>query len=240
MRVGVIGAAGRMGQAACEAISGESDLELVAQLERADAVSDVVETKCDVVVDFTVADSARENLIALADAGIDVVVGTTGFAETDLQRFDKAFTKSRCLIVPNFAIGAVLMMRFAEMAAPYFETAEVLELHHELKRDAPSGTALETANRMAAAGDAGNITPEETEVLPGARGAQGPGGIRVHSVRLKGLVAHQEVLLGTTGQSLSIRHDAYDRSAFMPGVLLAVRNISSLPNGITVGLDALL
>jgi 4-hydroxy-tetrahydrodipicolinate reductase len=142
-------------------------------------------------------------------------------------------------VAPNFAIGAVLMMRFAELAAPYFETAEVIELHHDEKLDAPSGTAMLTLERMAAASSDWAPDPTTKTVVEGARGGAGPAGIRVHSVRLRGLVAHQEVLLGTTGQSLSIRHDSYDRTSFMPGVLLAVRAVGERP-GLTVGLDTLL
>jgi 4-hydroxy-tetrahydrodipicolinate reductase len=144
-----------------------------------------------------------------------------------------------CVIAPNFAVGAVLMMRFAELAAPWFETAEVVELHHDNKVDAPSGTAMLTVERMAEASGRWGENPTRTEVLPGARGGVGPAGIRVHSVRLRGLVAHHEVLLGTTGQSLSIRHDSYDRSSFMPGVVLAVKSVADHP-GVTVGLDTLL
>ncbi len=143
------------------------------------------------------------------------------------------------MIAPNFAIGAVLMMRFAELAAPYFETAEIIELHHDHKLDAPSGTAMLTAERMAAASGQWAPDPTQTEVLEGARGGKGPADIRVHSVRLRGMVAHQEVMLGTTGQTLSIRHDSYDRVSFMPGVLLAVKAVADRP-GVTIGLDALL
>jgi len=142
-------------------------------------------------------------------------------------------------VAPNFAIGAVLMMRFAELAAPYFETAEIIELHHDQKVDAPSGTAMHTAERMAARSADWGADPTTKTVVEGARGGSGPGGIRMHSVRLRGLVAHQEVLLGTAGQSLSIRHDSYDRASFMPGVVLAVKAVASHP-GVTVGLDALL
>ena len=143
------------------------------------------------------------------------------------------------MIAPNFAIGAVLMMHFAALAAPWFETAEIIELHHDAKVDAPSGTAMLTAERIAAASDRWAPDPTTTEVVEGARGGRSPGGIPIHSVRLRGLVAHQEVLLGTTGQSLSIRHDSYDRSSFMPGVLLAVKAVADRP-GLTVGLDTLL
>ena len=143
------------------------------------------------------------------------------------------------IIAPNFAIGAVLMIRFAEMAAPFFDSAEIIELHHDNKVDAPSGTAMHTAERIAAASSDWAKDPTTTETIPGGRGAEGPAGIRVHSVRLRGLVAHQEVLLGTTGQTLSLRHDSIDRTSFMPGVVLAVKAISDLP-GLTVGLDAVL
>src|SRR4029450_13427144 len=156
-----------------------------------------------------------------------------------LARLRASFSKSNCLVAPNFAIGAVLMMRFAELAAPWFETAEVIELHHDEKLDAPSGTAVRTVERMAQGSDAWGADPPRTETITGARGAAGPGGIHVHSVRLAGLVAHQEVLLGTTGQSLSIRHDSYDRTSFMPGVVLAVKAVQDRP-GLTLGLDPLL
>jgi 4-hydroxy-tetrahydrodipicolinate reductase len=167
------------------------------------------------------------------------VVGTTGLGDADYDELRGAFTTSNCVVAPNFAIGAVLMMRLAEIAAPFFESVEIIELHHEAKKDAPSGTAMLTVERIAAASSEWTPDPTTVEVVPGARGAKGPGGIAVHSVRLKGLVAHQEVLFGTTGQSLSIRHDSYDRSSFMPGVLLAVKRVAERP-GVTVGLDALL
>ena len=190
-------------------------------------------------VSASVVEAARNNLEYLAANGIHAVVGTTGFNTDDYAHLRSLFTTSNCLIAPNFAIGAVLMMRFAEIAAQYFETAEIIELHHDQKVDAPSGTAMLTAERMAAASGDWTQDPTETTVLPGARGGVGPAGIPVHSVRLRGLVAHQEVLLGTTGQSLSIRHDSYDRSSFMPGVLLGVKHIAKVP-GLTIGLDTLL
>jgi 4-hydroxy-tetrahydrodipicolinate reductase len=192
-----------------------------------------------VVVDFTQLVPARENLAWLADHGIHAVVGTTGFTDDDYARFGEIFTRSNCVIAPNFAIGAVLMMRFAEMASPYFESAEIIEWHHDQKTDAPSGTAMLTAERMAAASSSWNPDPTTTEVLPGARGAKGPAGIPVHSLRVKGMVAHQEVILGTTGQTLIVRHDSYDRDSFMPGVVLAVKLVGERP-GVTVGLDTLL
>jgi 4-hydroxy-tetrahydrodipicolinate reductase len=192
-----------------------------------------------VAVDFTQLQAARSNLRWLAEHGVHAVVGTTGFADDDLDTFREWFQSSNCVIAPNFAIGAVLMMRFAELAAPYFETAEIIELHHDQKIDAPSGTAMHTLNRMAAASDEWAPDPTKNEVVDGSRGGKGPGGITVHSVRLRGLVAHQEVLLGTMGQTLTIRHDSYDRSSFMPGVLLAVKAVGGRP-GVTIGLESLL
>jgi 4-hydroxy-tetrahydrodipicolinate reductase len=193
----------------------------------------------DVAVDFTAASAARENLDWCAEHGVHAVVGTTGLADHDIAHLRERFRDSNCIVAPNFAIGAVLMMRFAELAAPYFDTAEIIELHHDKKVDAPSGTALLTASRMAAASADWGSDPTTAEPLAGARGALGPAGIHVHSVRLRGLVAHQEVLLGTTGQTLTLRHDSYDRASFMPGVLLAVKAVAARP-GVTVGLEALL
>ena len=258
IRVGVFGAAGRMGATVCRRCSAIPRSELVAAVDplhagidlrsaaRVDSdlqvaadASALVAAGAEVVVDFTVLDAARENLAFLAEHGIHAVVGTTGFTDEDLERIGASFTTSNCLIAPNFAIGAILMMRFAELAAPWFETAEVIELHHDKKVDAPSGTAMHTVERMAAASSDWAADPTTTETLPGARGAEGPAGIRVHSVRMRGMVAHQEVLLGTTGETLSIRHDSYDRSSFMPGVLLGVKRVAERP-GLTVGLDALL
>jgi 4-hydroxy-tetrahydrodipicolinate reductase len=175
----------------------------------------------------------------LADHGIHAVVGTTGFTQDDFSDLRERFTRCNCVIAPNFAIGAVLMIRFAELAAPFFDTAEIIELHHDQKIDAPSGTAMHTAERMAAASDKWAPDPTTDHTIEGSRGAHGPAGIPVHSVRLRGMVAHQEVLLGTTGQTLTIRHDSYDRSSFMPGVMLAVKRVAELP-GLTVGLDKVL
>ncbi|MCU1461062.1 MAG: 4-hydroxy-tetrahydrodipicolinate reductase [Acidimicrobiales bacterium] len=258
-RVAVFGAGGRMGSTVCRAVAAEPGLELVAAIDPHHAGLDLRQVagvegsglqvlrdpagigsvEPDVAVDFTRIDAARENLQWCATSGVHAVVGTTGFSDDDLERLRATFTSSNCFIAPNFAVGAVLMMRFAELAAPYFETAEIIELHHDKKVDAPSGTAMLTAERMArASGDWGK-DPTEQEVLPGARGGAGPADIRIHSVRLRGLVAHQEVLLGTTGQSLSIRHDSYERTSFMPGVMLAVKAVADRP-GVTVGLDTLL
>jgi 4-hydroxy-tetrahydrodipicolinate reductase len=202
-------------------------------------VESLVRAEAQVAIDFTHLDAARSNLHWCAANGIHAVVGTTGFTPADYDDLATRFNRSNCFIAPNFAIGAVLMMRFAELAARYFETAEIIELHHDQKVDAPSGTALLTAERMAAQSQDWGPDPTTKEVVPGTRGGTAPGGIRIHSVRLRGLVAHQEVLLGTAGQSLSIRHDSYDRASFMPGVLLAVKSVADHA-GITVGLDALL
>ena len=258
-RIGVCGAGGRMGATVCQAVVDDPGLELVGAVDPHHAGFELSEVTgvavhgvqvgpgiqsfdgldLDVVVDFTQVDAARENLTWLADHGVHAVVGTTGFTDEDYERFAAMFLRSNCVIAPNFAIGAVLMMRFAEMAAPYFETAEVVEYHHDEKVDAPSGTAMLTVERMAAASDEWNADPTTNEVVDRARGGKGAGGIPVHSIRLKGMVAHQEVLLGTTGQSLTIRHDSYDRASFMPGVVMAVKAIPDHP-GLTVGLGNLL
>lgn len=260
IRVGVFGAAGRMGSTVCAAVAADPELELVAAvdpyhagidlqqlgiegtgLQVAGTADALVPAKAQVAVDFTVVDAARSNLEWCADHGVHAVVGTTGFTDDDIARLHQRFggVHANAVIAPNFAIGAVLMMRFSEIAAPYFETAEVIELHHDQKIDAPSGTAMLTAQRMADASSDWAPDPTEQTVVDGARGGAGPGGIPIHSVRLRGLIAHQEVLLGTTGQSLTIRHDSYDRTSFMPGVLLAVRAVGDHP-GLTIGLDALL
>jgi len=247
-----------MGSTACRAVAADPDLELVVAVDpfhagidlrqvtgaevagqvapSADALADA---GAEVAVDFTTRDAALENLAWCAGHGVHAVVGTTGFSADDLDHLSRRFTDSNCFVAPNFAIGAVLMMRFAELAAPWFETAEIIELHHDRKIDAPSGTAMLTAARMAAASAQWDDDPTRTVVAEGARGGEADGGIRVHSVRLRGLVAHQEVLLGTTGQTLSIRHDSTDRNSFMPGVVLAVKSVGDHP-GLTVGLDTLL
>lgn len=257
--VAVMGAAGRMGATVCAAVHDDPDLQLVAAFDAnghgqaVDEIAGITGTEltvagdldvllssgADVVVDFTVAEAARLNLPKVAAAGMHAVVGTTGFSAQDFDLFDTSFSSSNCLIASNFAISAVLMMRFAELAAPLFETAEVIELHHDQKIDAPSGTAVKTVERMATASSDWAEDPTEHEVYPGARGGTGPGGIRVHSVRMRGMVAHQEVILGALGQSLTIRQDSYDRTSFMPGVVLACKRIGEHP-GVTLGLDALL
>lgn len=242
-----------MGTTVCEAVASDPDLNLVAAVDPYGAgasaggvvaVADrqaVVDAGADVVVDFTIAEAARDNLVWLAEQRVHAVVGTTGFTDGDLERFRTAFDAAEraCIIAPNFAISAVLMMRFAELAAPYFDTAEVVELHHDAKIDAPSGTARLTVEKMAAASDAWAPDPTEHEMLPGVRGAEGPAGIRVHAVRMRGMVAHHEVILGAEGQTLTIRQDSTDRSSFMPGVLAAVKAAPDR-SGLIVGLDALL
>jgi 4-hydroxy-tetrahydrodipicolinate reductase len=256
----VFGAAGRMGRTVCAAIAAEPDLELVAAVDPYHSGIDLQQlgvtgtglqiagspdaftaADAEVGVDFTVIDAARKNVEWCADHGVHAVVGTTGFSPEDLDALRARFDASaaNAVIAPNFSVGAVLMMRFAELAAPLFDSAELIELHHDDKIDAPSGTALLTAERMAAASSDWAPDPTTKVVLDGARGAEGPAGIRVHSVRLRGLVAHQEVILGTTGQTLTMRHDSFDRSSFMPCVVLAVRAVGDRP-GITVGLDPLL
>ncbi len=229
-----------MGTEACRAIDADPDTELLAAVGSAGSVDEFVEAGVDAVVDFTVAEAVRDNMGVLATAGIHAVVGTTGLGVGDLDSLRAAFVSSHCIVAPNFAVGAVLMTRFAALAAPYFDTAEVIEMHHDRKMDAPSGTAMATVEAMAVA--SADWAPDHTaaESLPGARGGRGPGGIPVHSVRLKGLVAHQEVLLGGPGETLTIRHDTVDRSAFMPGMLLAVKRVVTLDPGVTVGLGEVL
>src|SRR6478735_6776644 len=256
IRVGVFGAAGRMGATVCDAVLGADGMELVAAVDPhgaggtvagtdlviSDSPQALVDAGAEVVVDFTVVAAARENVRWCAAHDVHAVVGTTGFSADDLDEFAELFAHGRAhaLIAPNFAIGAVLMMRFAEQAAPWFDTAEIIELHHDNKIDAPSGTAMTTARRMTAASNEWGTDPTTTVVADGARGGLVGDAIRVHSVRMRGVIASQEVLLGTTGQTLSIRHDTFDRSSFMPGVLLAVRRIASLPDALTIGLDGLL
>ena len=250
IRVGVVGAAGRMGATVCAAVAADSALQLVAAIDTTgDATAQGVpisrelkalaDAQVDVVVDFTVAAAARVTLPWLALHGVHAVVGTTGFSDADLATFKQQFTRSNCLIAPNFAIGAVLMMRFAELAAPFFDTAEIIEVHHDGKADSPSGTAVSTAARMAAASSEWAKDPTTHEAITGARGAKGPADIRIHAVRMRGAVANQEVVLGTQGQTLTIRHDTIDRVSFMPGVVIACKKIAEYP-GVTLGLDALL
>jgi 4-hydroxy-tetrahydrodipicolinate reductase len=243
IRVGVLGAQGRMGSEVCRAVDAAADLELVARIEDGDPLADLVAARTQVVVDFTHPGAVMQNLRYALDHGIAAVVGTSGFTT---ERLDEvrgwlADTPGHVLVAPNFGVGAVLMMQFARQAARFFESVEVIELHHAGKVDAPSGTATRTASVIAearAAAGLGAVPDATTSELPGARGAT-VDGVRVHAVRLPGLVAHQEVLLGGPGEALTIRHDSFDRASFMPGVLLAVRGVTERP-GLTVGLEPLL
>jgi 4-hydroxy-tetrahydrodipicolinate reductase len=251
VRVGVFGAGGRMGTAVCDAVAADPDLELVAGVDpsavgaalhgitvAADPRA-MADAGVEVAVDFTTASAARTNLSWCALHGVHAVVGTTGLTDDDLAVLARDFTRSTCLVAANFAISAVLMMRFAEMAAPFFDTAEIIELHHDRKVDAPSGTAIATAGRMAAARSQWAPDPTTHETVAGARGGRGPGGIPIHAVRMRGMVAHQEVILGAEGQTLTLRQDSYDRASFMPGVVLACRRVSE-HRGLVTGLDAIL
>ena len=242
MRVGVLGARGRVGATMVAAVQAAPDLTLSAEVDAGDPLSMFVDSGTEVVIDFTHPDVVMENLKVLIDNGIHAVVGTTGFTDERLERVAAWLAESpgtAVLIAPNFAIGAVLSMRFAEQAARFFESAEIIELHHPNKADAPSGTAARTARVIAEARKGMPPNPDATTTaLPGARGAD-VDGIPVHAVRLAGLVAHQEVLFGTQGETLTIRHDSIDRTSFVPGVLLAVRHIHERP-GLTVGIEPLL
>jgi 4-hydroxy-tetrahydrodipicolinate reductase len=241
INVAVLGARGRMGSEVIKAVEATDGLALVAALDLGDSLEQLKGSAAHVVVDFTTPDSVMGNLEFLINNGINVVVGTTGFDDAKLATVKGWLNQNPSvgvLIAPNFAIGAVLMMEFAEKAARYFESAEIIELHHPAKVDAPSGTAARTAELMGAARkDAGlGAMPDATTTsLPGARGAS-VSGIPVHSVRARGLVAHQEVLFGGLGETLTIRHDSIDRAGFMPGVILGVRKIVNTP-GLTYGLD---
>lgn len=265
-RVAVLGAGGRMGKVVCRAVYSDPGMELVAAVDPgfvgmdllhvtgvqsdnvqiAGTISELARVGAEVVVDFTVATAAKENLRWCAQNGVHAVVGTTGLAEEDIDELRSIFSDSsaNCIVAANFAIGAVLMGRFSELAAPFMDGVEIIELHHDNKVDAPSGTSMRTAELIAEArrrsGASGfSKDPTETTPIEHSRGGVGPGSIHVHSVRLPGLVAHQEVLFGAVGQSLTIRHDSYDRSSFMPGVLIAVRAVPDR-EGLTVGLVSLL
>lgn len=242
MRVGVLGAKGKVGATMVAAVSSAEDLALSAEVDAGDPLSLLTDSGTEAVIDFTHPDVVMDNLEFLIDNGIHAVVGTTGFTA---QRLEQVRTwladapETGVLIAPNFAIGAVLCMHFATQAARHFESVEVIELHHPQKADAPSGTAMRTAQLIAEARTGLPANPDATSTaLPGARGAD-VDGVPVHSVRMTGMVAHQEVLLGTMGETLSIRHDSYDRTSFVPGVLLAVRGIAARP-GLTLGLEPLL
>ena len=243
IKVGVLGAKGRMGSQVCSTVEAAGDLQLAAQVDIGDSMDSLA--AADVVVDFTQPGAVMDNLRWCIGRGLAAVVGTSGFGEDRLAEVTGWLTarpEARVLVVPNFSVGAVLMMRFAAMAAPFFESAEVIELHHAGKADAPSGTAARTAAMISEARAAAGTGPMPDATVTAADGARGADvdGVHVHSVRLAGLVAHQEVLLGGHGEVLTIRHDSLDRSSFMPGVLVAVRGIGTLPPGLTVGLDGLL
>ncbi len=243
-RVAVLGARGRMGSEVVKAVYDAPDLELVASVDVGDDLDELVAAGATIAVDFTHPESVMANLEFLIGAGIHSVVGTTGFDDARLDQVRtwlEAKPDVGAVIAPNFGIAAVLMMRFAAVAAPLFESVEIVELHHPRKADAPSGTAARTAHLIAAArAEAGSpdMPDATTSELDGARGAE-VDGIHVHAVRLQGLVAHQEVLLGGPGETLTLRHDSFDRASFMPGVLLAVRNVATHP-GLTVGIDGFL
>ena len=242
IKVGVLGASGKMGSAVCAAVDAANDLELAARVDVDDSVKAL--TGVDVAVDFTSPAAVMDNVDWCISAGVHAVVGTSGFTDDRLDSLRQRLSSTDrvgVLVVPNFSVGAVLMMRFAAQAARFYESVEIVELHHPTKVDAPSGTARRTAELVAAArADAGSgpVPDASVDVLPGARGVR-IDGIAVHSVRLRGLVAHQEVLFGGVGETLTIRSDSLDRESFMPGVLAAVRAVPTLP-GLTIGLEKIL
>jgi len=248
--VGVSGANGTMGRLTIGVVEAAEDLEVGGLyapgrdgqdiLGHAASGNPAALSDCDVIIELTHPSAADENVPRWRDQGAQVVIGTSGYTEARLDALHKAWSgvESRCLVIPNFSVGAVLMMRFAELAAPHFESAEIIEMHHHDKPDAPSGTALHTAARMAAARGHGGHD-RGREVVAGALGAD-VAGIPVHSLRLHGAAAHQEVILGTVGQYLTLRHDTIDYQCFAPGILLALREVGSLASGVTVGLDSLL
>ena len=240
--VAVFGARGRMGSEVCRAVDAAPDLSLVAAVDLGDDREAASDAR--VVVDFTHPDAVLDNIRWCVDRGLHVVVGTTGFDDARLAEVTALLSEAPdvgVIVAPNFGIGAVLMMRFAAQAAPHFESVEIIELHHPNKADAPSGTAGRTAKLVAAARHAAGVASSPDATSSGIAESRGADvdGVRVHAVRLAGLVAHQEVLLGGHGETLTIRHDSLDRSSFMPGVLLAVRSVADRP-GLTVGLEALL
>ncbi|ULE32992.1 4-hydroxy-tetrahydrodipicolinate reductase [Mycobacterium sp. IDR2000157661] len=242
MRVGVLGAKGKVGTTMVEAVEAADDMTFTVGIDADEPLDRLVDTDTHVVIDFTHPDVVMDNLRFLVEHGIHAVVGTTGFTDDRLSQVERWLTEApgvSVLIAPNFAIGAVLCMHFAKQAARYFESVEVIELHHPHKADAPSGTAARTARLIAEARKDMPPNPDATSTgLDGARGAD-VDGVPVHSVRLAGLVAHQEVLFGTAGETLTIRHDSIDRTSFVPGVLLAVRRVTERP-GLTVGIEPLL
>ncbi len=249
-----------MGIAVCTAVVADSQLQLTTPLDprlagidlgHATSILDtgivvdgqreaITHGEVDVAIDFTEASACFENALYCANAGIHMVIGTTGLSDSQIDQLRSAFedSEANCLIAPNFAIGAILMMKFSEMAARFFDSAEVVELHHNRKVDAPSGTALATASRIANATGVNFEADPTKKELDGARGHRYQGGVNIHSLRVAGMVAHQEVIFGTTGQTLTIRHDSYDRTSFMPGVIMAVKAIFDL-DGLVIGLDSI-
>lgn len=241
IRVGVIGALGRMGAAVVSAVQEQPDLTLVAQIDQGDDLTELIRVGAQVIVDFTTPDVVMPTLKFALENGIHCVVGTTGFGATKLAELAQWSSKSPAtgvLIAPNFGIAAILMMKMAQIAAPYFESVEIIELHHPKKVDAPSGTAIRTAEMIAAARTDAVMPDATVGALDGARGAQ-VAGIPIHSLRISGLVAHQEVIFGGEGETLTIRHDSLSRESFMPGVVLGIREVANHP-GLTVGLDSYL
>lgn len=235
LRVAVVGAGGRMGSLTCAAVEADPDLELVARVGRGDSLDAAVDAGAQVAVEFSTPDSVRGNVEMLLEQGVHVVVGASGLSADDLAALEAHTDAAHCLVVPNFAVGAVLLMRFAAQAAGHLDDVEIIELHHKQKADAPSGTAVRTARMIS---EAREHQPSIPGPVTSARG-QVVEGVIVHSVRLPGVVASQEVIFGAQGQTLTLRHDTFDRSAFVPGILLAIRRVSDLA-GLTVGLDALL
>jgi 4-hydroxy-tetrahydrodipicolinate reductase len=241
MKVAVLGAKGRMGAETVAAIENASDLTLSSALDLGDSLDQLIKTGTEVIVDFTHPDSVMKNLEFAINNGIHVVVGTTGFDDKKLSELKNLLSKNPkvgALIAPNFGLGAVLMMQFSKKAAQYFESVEIIELHHANKVDAPSGTAIRTAELITDArkqSKKGAMPDASKTIIPGARGAK-VGDVPIHSVRSHGYVAHQEVIFGDAGETLSIRHDSINRTGFMPGVLIGVRNVAKHP-GLTVGLE---
>ena len=244
IKVAVLGSKGRMGAEVVKAVNSASDLELVASIDQNDDFDIVKNSGAQVAVDFTTPDVVMKNIELLISAGISPVVGTTGFSDERINSVKKmldAKSGVSARLVPNFSIGAILMMRFAKAATKFYDSAEIIEYHHPNKIDAPSGTAIRTAQIIAEERQLNNLSknPDATAFeIPGARGSKIEG-IPVHAVRMQGLVAHQEVVFGSMGETLTIRHDSFDRESFMPGVLLAIRNISKKP-GLTIGIDDLI
>jgi len=241
LKVGVLGARGKVGAEICKAVDAAEDLELVAQIDAGDDIDELVTSGAQVIVDFTHPDVVMDSLEFCIDHGIHAVVGTTGFDEARLGQLETWLANSPqtgVLIAPNFSIGAILMMKFASIAAPFYDSVEIIELHHPTKADAPSGTAARTASLIAEARRAAGSPPfpdATSQEIDGARGAD-VDGVRVHALRIRGMIAHQEVVMGGPGETLTVRHDSMDRASFGPGVLTGVRAIAAHP-GLTVGLE---